>query len=155
MALSFGSGLDGPLRRNATPLSYGTSVPQLNTGSNGFGWLDWGADVYDNNLGTPIQSGNGWSSPYTSPPVDWSGRPGAGGPDNTANTDGGSDFFSNIANLGNAVLANAGVQSERQNPMVQRASYDPGGMGQVGGVNVSTIAVVGLVGAGIYLAFRN
>lgn len=156
MGLSFGNsvpvmdvGYRGP------PLSFGNNAPKLNTSKSGFGWLNWGNDVYDSNLGTPIVQDDGWASPYSTPGVDWSGRPGAGSTHTPANPDSASGFFAKMATLGDAVLNNAGQRSERApNPMLQQASYDPNAM-SVGGVNVTTLAIVGLVGVGVYLAYRN
>lgn len=69
---------------------------------------------------------------------------------NTAQVDGTSGFFGTLSGFGSALLEGIGVQAEEAaKPQPQQASYNGG---TVAGVDVKTIAIVGIVGAAIYYA---
>lgn len=107
-------------------LSFGSSVPAVDL------WSNLGLD-----FGTPVGS---------------TGTTAAAAGVNTTQLDGQSGFFEALSGFGGAILNGIGVQPEGS-AQVQQASWG-GQQAAPGGVPLDTLLMVGLVGAGIYFAFR-
>lgn len=135
MALTFG--LPSVVQdNNRAPLTFGESIGKAPSPGS-----QWGAGALPFSLGTPVGSQQQQQ------------RATAGGV-NTTQVDGQSSFVDGLAGFGGALLQGIGVRPERQQNGPQPAMWGQQSDQSAGGIDWQMIVVVGLVGVGVYYAFR-
>jgi hypothetical protein len=126
-------------------LSFGSDIPSVDTsilgngnmsyGSNSsFNFMDWLTGTDNLSTGTPII---GSSSEY----LDAVSSNGV----NTSQIDGTSSFTAALGSLASAVLSNMGAQNDTPTTTTTQVKSST-----VAGIDIRTIAIVGLIGAAVY-----
>ncbi|PJE25767.1 hypothetical protein SAMN06297129_2445 [Pseudooceanicola antarcticus] len=128
MALSFGNPAWTTGGTASGPnLSFGANIPAVDL------WSSLGLD-----FGTPVGATGTTAA--------------AAAGVNTTQLDGQTGFFDALSGFGSAILSGMGVQPEGT-ATVQQASWG-GQQTSAAGIPLDTLLMVGLVGAGIYFAFK-